>query len=819
MGGKVKKLLIFFLVSGVMVGGVALWADRAISPGQIKSRISAWVEKNTGRQLMIQGDIALTFYPWIGFKVANATLANDPLFGPEPMVEMEEIVVKVKLLPLLQRHLEVDRIAIQGVYFNLARDRAGRGNWSGMQEIFTSNMPVAPGTTTTTTTTTGLPPQNGATLLALSSLTINGIKISSGAMRFQDEATGNSLALEEFNLESGPLRAGQPVNGYLDTSWSLAHPELAGSLGITGQVFWNDTRKTLEIKNSRLNLMVSGNDLPTVETIQATLHTEILADLKQKTIQTDKTDLYVDAQGGEAPAAGANLKLSGDLNVNWVAETLHMTGLRMTLLDHLQIQGTLEGQKILHAPSFTSVLTLVEFSPQTLLKRLDRTTLAFRDAKVMQVAELKTTLQLGLDHLALSEIKGRLDATHLTGTLRIDHFQKPAVRFDLQLDQMDADRYQAGHSPMSATQAVPASATRNASVASAAVPDPTTRMQGKIDLEHDEDIMDDPGDDLDPDEEQYETMPGNGLVQTDTPGPTLLDRMIRGDWQGKVQAEQFKIRSVTVTKADLTVRTGQGLVKVEPLRGNLYGGSLETNLQFDMQGQEPLLQVNRAQWKGIDLTQLPRDGDMPHPISGRVDGQTRFETRLGAADTWRKTLNGTLQLAVHDGALEGVDLEHRILTTYATLKSRPVTALQADRGKTPFSELTATATIRQGVVDNPDLKAVSGLLTMQGAGQFDLVRQQMDYGIKAQFLPALEGIDHTVTDLRGLDVPVRFTGAWRQPTIQVELAKLLESAMRTKAVEKIGNKLEEKLRDPKVQEKLNKLEKKFGSSLNKLLPF
>ncbi|MBF0322259.1 MAG: AsmA family protein, partial [Magnetococcales bacterium] len=130
----VKKLLIVFLVAGVLIGGAVLVASQMLTPALVKSRISNWVEKHTGRQLMIQGRVSFTFYPWIGFKIEEATLTNDPSFGPEPLAEIEEIGVKVKLFSMLQKHLEINKVFVRGLYLNLARDRTGRGNWSSMLE-------------------------------------------------------------------------------------------------------------------------------------------------------------------------------------------------------------------------------------------------------------------------------------------------------------------------------------------------------------------------------------------------------------------------------------------------------------------------------------------------------------------------------------------------------------------------------------------------------------------------------------------------------------------------------------------------------------
>ena len=42
---------------------------------------------------------------------------------------VETVQVRVKLLPLLRKQLEVDTVRLNGLKLNLARDKDGRTNW------------------------------------------------------------------------------------------------------------------------------------------------------------------------------------------------------------------------------------------------------------------------------------------------------------------------------------------------------------------------------------------------------------------------------------------------------------------------------------------------------------------------------------------------------------------------------------------------------------------------------------------------------------------------------------------------------------------
>jgi AsmA protein len=133
-------------ILGIVIGGiiaallVALLAVRLfVNPNDYKSRIAAAVKQSTGRDLVLEGDLNLSVFPWVGLELGRARLGNLPGFGPAPLGSLQSATLRVRLLPLLARHLQVGRIEIDGLALNLQRNAAGRGNWQGNAET-----PAAP---------------------------------------------------------------------------------------------------------------------------------------------------------------------------------------------------------------------------------------------------------------------------------------------------------------------------------------------------------------------------------------------------------------------------------------------------------------------------------------------------------------------------------------------------------------------------------------------------------------------------------------------------------------------------------------------------
>lgn len=113
----------------VLLGAALLGVWLLVNPNQFKGRIAAGVKESTGRELQLSGDIKLSVFPWVALELGPAALGNPPGFGEEPFLSLTHASVRVKLLPLLHKRLEVARLDIDGLNVRLLKNAEGRGNW------------------------------------------------------------------------------------------------------------------------------------------------------------------------------------------------------------------------------------------------------------------------------------------------------------------------------------------------------------------------------------------------------------------------------------------------------------------------------------------------------------------------------------------------------------------------------------------------------------------------------------------------------------------------------------------------------------------
>jgi AsmA protein len=110
-------ILLVLIVALLGLGYTLLDADT------LKTQAVAYVKQQTGWDLAIEGPVSVSFFPWLGAEMKDVGM-RPPDGPPEPLARFETLSLKVRLLPLLSRTIEVGGIAAGG---GLVRVPGSRG--------------------------------------------------------------------------------------------------------------------------------------------------------------------------------------------------------------------------------------------------------------------------------------------------------------------------------------------------------------------------------------------------------------------------------------------------------------------------------------------------------------------------------------------------------------------------------------------------------------------------------------------------------------------------------------------------------------------
>ena len=162
------------------------------------------------------------------------------------------------------------------------------------------------------------------------------------------------------------------------------------------------------------------------------------------------------------------------------------------------------------------------------------------------------------------------------------------------------------------------------------------------------------------------------------------------------------------------------------------------------------------------------------PISGSLDAEANLTTSGEWISELKRNSNGTLALAFTDGALNGFNIRQSIDRAKAKLRGdEPPTVKTL---KTDFSSSTLSGVISNGVFSSDDLDLQAPLLRAGGHGKADLNEDRVDYIVDAKLVGTVEGqAGKGADELAGLAIPVRISGPFAGPKIDVLLDEMLKA--------------------------------------------
>jgi AsmA protein len=98
---------------------------------QFKHQIESQITAATGRPVSMGGKIKLSFFPWIGVGLSDFSVGNLPAFKEKEFIKISSFEIRVRLLPLLKRDIQIRRFVLNSLVLVLITNPDGQTNWSG----------------------------------------------------------------------------------------------------------------------------------------------------------------------------------------------------------------------------------------------------------------------------------------------------------------------------------------------------------------------------------------------------------------------------------------------------------------------------------------------------------------------------------------------------------------------------------------------------------------------------------------------------------------------------------------------------------------
>ena len=620
---KILRGIAFSALALVLAGLLALsWLVLTFEPDDYRETLVSEVETRTGRAFVIDGGLELHLDPpLVGFELHDVSFDNPPGFGQEPMLAAKRVEVYLRVLPLLLGELRLHSVRLDGAQLQLRRKSNGHTNWANLLAEENATDPAA------------APSDAPAPGLALSA-----IHLTDSTIAIWDEVRNRRVRGSDLNLRLGDLTPDGQVRVQMDGEL-MGWPDTRADSRFNAKI-----RLTTDLELATDGSRISGKDLDMRLELAgpAFAFARIAPDLQADSFRWDRAADSLEAHGVEATAEGARLRL-----------------------EQLQVQSLTE------QPELNGRVAGTDIDVIRWLDLWDVKIPAPADPSALRALAGKGDIRVHPRGLQLTGLEATLDATRIRGEVSLLDFAQPHIALDLDLSELDLDRY----FPQELEVEAPASVEN---------PAPET---------------------------------DDGL-----PADWLLEQKLAI----KLQADRLRWQGLEFADTKLQLAADRGHWELDTLTGRLNDGTIETDAEMDLSVGIPTYRLDLKLQQlelGRVLGLFQEATDIP--MEGVTDLDLALETRGQQLDTSWSSLNGFVRLTVRNGILQVGGIVQAVESAIAALQDRP--SETTARGKLPFDLLLASWNVNDGRFTSRDLKMQAGAIALDGQGYIDLPNSMLNY--------------------------------------------------------------------------------------------
>ena len=817
---KIAALVIAGIILLVLL--VMAYLAATFNPNDYKPQVINLVKQKYNRNLTIEGDISLSFWPKLGANLGKVAISEQDSSNAFAAINSAKVALAV--LPLLKNSLVVDTIYVDGAKANIVKYKDGTTNY----DDFLSEDESEPSDI---------------------QFDVQGINITNSEVSYTDEGKGASYQISQFNLASSQLALGKPID--LDTHFMMKanQPIIDAKTAVKGQFLYDPENKRFTVKRLNSNIqgaMLDGKDVDITASGDIDAQTESMAFI----IDDFKLSASGDFQGVKqkvnvsAPAINikkdkvsskqvtisvAQTQSNGDLKLNMVLadmqgspKAIQSSGITADLSmkqDQRAVAGTFS------AP-FTGNIEALIFDIPKLVGQLDIKDPSLPNGGVNGSFNLSAYTDIKKE-LAKSTFSMVLDDTKLNGDVAVASFKQPHIQFNLNADKLDLNKL----------LGTPTASTEKASNQPADLTALNTLLlDGKINIKtilYDKYQLSGLNLGIKADGKKVAI---NGL-NVDMNGSQIkgalsvsqfakplysfdldINQLNLNDYLTETPAQQIKttgnelldLSELKALNANGSLRIGKlsygdtklenvridlkaddGVATLAPFSANLYGGNMQGSLNVDARTTPSI--AFKQNMRNIAIGPLLENTINNDMLSGIGAVNIDITTQGNTVNTFKKNLAGTSSLALADGAVKGIDIAGKIRdikNKVNVLKGKAVEAASDEKQKTDFSELTASFTINNGIAHNNDLSMKAPILRLakgDSFGDINIGDETIHYTAKPTIVKSIKGQGgENLDELAGIGIPLKISGTFAAPKFSLDTQAMMTGMAKSQLLEKVG---------------------------------
>ncbi|MEH6452084.1 MAG: AsmA family protein [Psychromonas sp.] len=294
------KLFAAFVVL-LILGAIILVS--VVDPNDYKEQIQTQVKNNTGRDLLINGDISWTFYPSLGFSSGEIQLSNPQGFNRDNLLKIDNAAIAIDVLPLMKGEIKIGDLTLNGLVINVILNEDGSSNL----EFKTADTATISEPVETTATEESSSQDQGEGFFALDKIEVAGVNINNTIIEIQDLKAASTTTANIEKIQLGRFSLGESTD--LTVLTEVVIDKMNAKIDLQAKLIVAKDFSSIQLNEFQLKTLLTGEDLPNGE-VTTSVNADIVYDLNSNLANIDKLVLLVD-----------QIELKGQLSVQSATTT------------------------------------------------------------------------------------------------------------------------------------------------------------------------------------------------------------------------------------------------------------------------------------------------------------------------------------------------------------------------------------------------------------------------------------------------------------------------------------------------------------------
>jgi AsmA protein len=699
-----------------LIGGLVGLTFYLLDANDFKGQIVDYVKANKQRELVLEGDLQLTFFPQLGLDTGKMSLSQRN--STRKFAAVDNARLYIAWWPLLLKRLQVERVVLDGLHADVVRHADGSSNFD---DLLVS-----------------------AEQLGGVEFAVEKVRLLRGHVSYRDEAAGLGINLQDLELETG--RLANATAGRIDARFHLlsSDAQLDARVRLNGDLLYEHATQLYQLNDfeARAQGLLAGQPQ-----LDLDLRGSLSARPALRQLGLDKLLATVRGLGGRPDLEtrlsahalrfevgqwrGSALRLDtllpqpgGQLQLTWDMPAFQTQEQKLRA-ENLQLTLALKRGETSVLGQFNSPLSLDLSTRQLQLPTLQGSWSA-NDTLLAGKLNAKAQGQLQADwgkQDARLNFKTQIDDSEFSGDVQLQDFKTPAWTFDVAATRLDLDRY--------------------------LVSDWPARLQASTQVQ------------------DWRVLQGLNLRGR------LQAQELRA---ARLQASAFSA-SLRAAAGTLNIEPVEAQLYGGSLQGELSLGAIadvtgpasavqvSTRQKFSGVQFDPLLA-------------LLRGGE--GRLSGKGQLTLELQAQGADLTALRQSLTGTASLALARGTLAGLDLPEALLDAREQLGQEGAVQQDRIRltQDMAYNDLKASWQFSQGQARSTDLLLRTPTLNCKGEATYNVENGQLEAELSAQVLPGLRrATSGELADLAGISVPLQISGPWATAEVHLRLGEASGTAL------------------------------------------